>query len=151
MGPPRAFLYLWMEMSIMNRAGLSERPSEPMNPLRRRCSFLFLLGCLSACGGGTSATGDKEANEMFQSLCKTCHGDNGHGDGPGAAALNPKPRSFADATWQNSVTDEQIKKTIVYGGAAVGKSANMPAQPQLKGKDDVLTGLVHIVRSWRPK
>ena len=71
--------------------------------------------------------------------------------GPGAAALEPKPRSFSDPSWQDATSDEQIKKTIVFGGAAVGKSAMMPAQPQLKGKDGVLDALVKIVRGYRAK
>ena len=86
---------------------------------------------------------------MFESLCVTCHGSTGHGDGPGAGALQPKPRSFAEVAWQDSVTDEHIKKTIVFGGAAVGKSAMMPAQPQLKGNDAILDGLVKIVRAFK--
>lgn len=90
----------------------------------------------------------KEAAELFQSLCSTCHGTTGHGDGPGAAACDPKPRSFADAAWQSSVTDDHIVKTVTLGGAAVGKSPQMPAQPQLKGKTEVLQNLVHIVRNF---
>ena len=90
-----------------------------------------------------------DAKAMFESLCFTCHGSTGHGDGPGAGALNPKPRSFADAAWQDSVTDEHIKKAVVFGGAAVGKSAMMPAQPQLKGNDAILDGLVTIVRGFK--
>jgi hypothetical protein len=50
---------------------------------------------------------------------------------------------------QASVTDEHIVKTVLYGGAAVGKSAQMPAQPQLKGKDELLAQLVAIVRGFR--
>lgn len=92
-----------------------------------------------------------EAQATFSSLCFTCHGASGHGDGPGAQALDPKPRSFADAAWQASVTDEHIKKVIVFGGAAVGKSPMMPAQPQYKGKDAVLNALVQIVRSFKGK
>jgi hypothetical protein len=76
------------------------------------------------------------------------HGD---GDGPGAAAIDPKPRSFADVAWQDSVTDDHIKKVIVYGGAAVGKSPMMVGQPQLKGNDKVLDGLVQIVRGFKGK
>lgn len=131
---------------------------------RRTISAIVLAGslaALAACGGGDkgAATGKrqfavpqarKEAIDTFQSICSTCHGMTGHGDGPGAGALNPKPRTFADAAWQASVTDEHIIQTITFGGAAVGKSAQMPAQPQLKGKDDVLRELVAIVRSWRP-
>jgi len=92
-----------------------------------------------------------EAKAQFDSLCLTCHGASGHGDGPGSAQLDPKPRSFDDSAWQASVTDEHIKKAIVFGGAAVGKSPMMPAQPQLKGKDALLDGLVKIVRGFQKK
>lgn len=135
-----------------------------MSTLRCLPVVLFLVS-LASCGGsadagstgsgalppGITAAGLREAKELFRSLCSTCHGMTGHGDGPGAAALNPKPRTFADEAWQASVTDEHIQKTIVFGGAAVGKSAVMPAQPDLKGKTDVLLALTRIVRSYRPK
>ena len=138
------------------------------------CSCSVLLSAvltLAACGGdakpvpakapssATSPTpaapatagGAAEARALFDSLCFTCHGSSGHGDGPGAAAIDPKPRSFADVAWQASVTDDHIKKVIVYGGAAVGKSPMMVAQPQLKGNDKVLDGLVQIVRGFKGK
>src|SRR5687767_6078811 len=34
--------------------------------------------------------GDGEAKKLFKARCVVCHGQNGKGDGPGAAALNPK-------------------------------------------------------------
>lgn len=144
-----------------------------MNQIVATSSSLLLL--LAACGGGggaqpqptaggpakppgaasgtdgTTAVGEQKARDLFQSLCSTCHGSSGHGDGPGAAAINPKPRSFADVAWQDSVTDEHIQKVIVFGGAAVGKSPFMPAQPDLKGQQDVLAALTRIVRGFRGK
>lgn len=90
-----------------------------------------------------------DARKLFATKCVVCHGDHGAGDGPGAAALNPKPRQFADATWQASVTDEQIKKTILEGGAAVGKSPAMAANPELADKPEELTALVKIVRDFK--
>jgi mono/diheme cytochrome c family protein len=89
------------------------------------------------------------ARTLFRTKCVVCHGDHGAGDGPGAAALNPKPRAFADPTWQASVTDEQIKKTIVEGGAGVGKSVAMAANPELKDKPEELTALVKIIRDFK--
>lgn len=89
-----------------------------------------------------------EAKAVYQSLCVTCHGATGRGDGPGAAALDPKPRTFTDVEWQKSVTDDHIKRTITLGGAAVGKSPIMPAQPALKGQTALLDALVQIVRSF---
>ena len=89
-----------------------------------------------------------EARVLFKTKCIVCHGDHGAGDGPGAAALSPKPRAFADPVWQASVTDDQIKKTILEGGAAVGKSAAMSANPELQDKQEELTALLGIVRGF---
>ncbi len=89
-----------------------------------------------------------EAQKIFTERCSICHGTSGKGDGVGAAALNPKPRNYGDKAWQASVTDEQIKKTIVYGGAAVGKSPIMPSSPDLDGKTETVDGLVKIIRAF---
>src|SRR5262245_8763644 len=59
-----------------------------------------------------SANAD-DPKEVFKTRCVMCHGEKGTGDGPASAALNPKPRNYTEPTWQKSVTDEQIKKTIV--------------------------------------
>jgi cytochrome c5 len=139
-----------------------------MSQLSRAITLPLLL-ILAACGGGNQAAatgssptqqaakpaaagvGEAKAAELFQSLCSTCHGSSGLGDGPGAAAINPKPRSFADAAWQASVSDEHIGKVIVFGGAAVGKSPFMPAQPDLKSQPEVLAALTKIVRGFHRK
>lgn len=92
-----------------------------------------------------------EAATIFKQRCSTCHGLTGKGDGAAAAALNPKPRSFEDAAWQATINDDHIKKVIVEGGASVGKSPLMAPNPDLKGKDDVLAGLVKIVRGMQKK
>ncbi len=90
----------------------------------------------------------EEARTTFKTICATCHGEDGMGNGPGAAALNPKPRNYTDKAWQASVTDDQIKKIILNGGAAVGKSPAMPAQVQLRDKPEVVDALVRIVRTF---
>ncbi|GAB4161638.1 MAG: hypothetical protein Fur0037_28210 [Planctomycetota bacterium] len=112
-------------------------------------SAFVSCGSRRSSGPKISAAAREEANKVFREICASCHGNTGDGDGPGSKTLDPKPRKFKDAKWQDSITDEQIKKTITNGGAAVGKSAQMPAQPQLKVKEDVLNGLVRIVRSFR--
>jgi mono/diheme cytochrome c family protein len=109
-------------------------------------------------GGGTTPAAtattnsakvdDATAKQIFNEKCANCHGFEGKGDGPGAAALNPKPRNYTNKMWQASVTDEQITKTIVYGGAAVGKSPVMPASPDLDAKPEVVAGLLKIVRGF---
>lgn len=89
-----------------------------------------------------------EARKLFSTRCAVCHGTDGTGSGPGAAALTPKPRNYTDAEWQKTVTDEEIRKTILLGGAAVGKSPAMPPAPDLKNKPEVLDALVKHVRSF---
>ena len=51
----------------------------------------------------------------------------GAGDGPGAAALNPKPANLALASFWEGKTDAELIKAIREGGAAVGLSPLMPA------------------------
>ena len=89
-----------------------------------------------------------EAAEIFKTRCSTCHGLEGKGDGAAAAALNPKPRSFADKEWHKTVTDEHIEKIIVGGGPSVGKSPLMPPNPDLAGKQEVVAALRAIVRKY---
>lgn len=98
----------------------------------------------------TAAQATQPTEDLFKSRCAPCHGDSGHGNGPGAAALNPKPRNYTDVAWQTKVSDEDIRKTILYGGAAVGKSPQMPANPDLEGKPE-LDELVKTVRSFKGK
>jgi mono/diheme cytochrome c family protein len=87
-----------------------------------------------------------EAEQIFATRCVTCHGAQGAGDGPGSAALDPKPRDFQDPSWQASVTDEHLEKIVMYGGAAVGKSPTMPGNPDLMAKPEVVKALVAHVR-----
>lgn len=87
-----------------------------------------------------------EADKIFAGRCMTCHGPKGEGNGPGSAALVPKPRNFTDPEWQASVTDDHITKIIQFGGAAVGKSPTMPGNPDLMSKPEVVQGLVAHIR-----
>ena len=90
----------------------------------------------------------KEALAIYDSRCTMCHGPKGKGDGPVGATLNPKARDLGDPAWQKSVTDEHIEKIILEGGAAVGKSPLMPANPDLKDKPEVVRTLRMMVRTF---
>ena len=85
---------------------------------------------------------------MFATRCVPCHGATGHGDGIAAAALTPHPRNFSDATWQASLTDASIERVIREGGEAVGKSALMPANPDLAPRPEILAALRAYVRTF---
>ena len=97
------------------------------------------------------AAATAEADTVWQQRCSTCHGPGGKGDGAAAVALNPKPRNFTDATWQTTVTDEHIEKTIVEGGQSVSLSPLMTPNPDLASKPDVVKALRAHVRSLSGK
>lgn len=88
-----------------------------------------------------------EAEQIFKTRCVTCHGPQGAGDGPASAGLTPPPRNFQDPAWQASVSDEHIEQIVQYGGAAVGRSAAMPANPDLMSKPEVVAALRAYVRA----
>lgn len=110
-------------------------------PLRPLC----LAAALATAACSPSAP-QQQADDLWRVLCVSCHGSAGNGDGPAAAAFNPRPRSFQDTAWQQSVTDEHIGAVILNGGAALGKSPLMPANPQLADKPEVVRALVQRVR-----
>ena len=101
--------------------------------------------------GGTAKaakTPAEEARGMFDTLCQTCHGKTGLGDGIAAANLEAKPRNYTDKEWQAKATDENLAKAIVEGGPAVGLNAAMPPNPTLKDKPKVVAELIKIIRAF---
>lgn len=74
--------------------------------------MLLILPALAAvAAGGELATGA----HLYAEKCQICHGADGRGDGPAAAALNPKPADFTNPSfWQNDPR-EKISRTIANG------------------------------------
>ena len=64
---------------------------------------------------------------LYQQYCSMCHGPQGKGNGPAAAAMNPKPRDHTDGPYMNALSDAHLTKVIREGGAAVQLSPLMPA------------------------
>ncbi|MBI5852258.1 MAG: c-type cytochrome [Planctomycetes bacterium] len=94
------------------------------------------------------------AKKVFGTYCASCHGATGLGDGAAAAALQPKPRSFADSRWQRSVSDDHLAKVILDGGPAVGLSPTMAPARSMFDSEPVGTvdAMVAMVREFgRPK
>ena len=62
--------------------------------------------------------------ELYDANCKSCHGDNGLGDGPAGMVLNPKPRNFtALDDWTNGRTIDALYKTLQEGILSRGMAA----------------------------
>ena len=81
---------------------------------------------------------------LYKATCAPCHGDSGKGDGPASKIFKPPPRDHTDAAYMNTITDEEMAKTIQMGGVLKGKPS-MPSNPQIRGED--MTALVAYVRS----
>lgn len=129
--------------------GKNERPPPPLEGVAGQESGP--RGKPPRQGAPPAGTAVSAAHNMFMTVCAACHGPDGTGTGPAAESLNPRPRNYTDAAWQASVTDDDIKKIIVEGGQANGKSAMMPANPQLRDQPEVVDGLVQIIRGFGKK
>lgn len=70
-----------------------------------------------------------EGERVVKERCILCHGESGKGDGPGGAALNPKPRNWTDHAYMSTQTDDQLYQ-VIYNG-----KGSMPAW----GKTGILT------------
>ncbi len=61
---------------------------------------------------------------IFTLQCVSCHGDQGLGNGPAAASLNPPPRNFTqDAGWKNGRKPSGIFKSVTEGIPGTGMSS----------------------------
>lgn len=82
--------------------------------------------------------------EIFQANCAACHGPEGKGNGPAAAALNPKPRNLSDAEYVSTLSNEHLVKVITEGGASVGKSPMMAAWGGILSENDILNVIAYV-------
>ena len=79
---------------------------------------------------------------IFVTMCASCHGEDGKGNGPGAAALNPPPRNLANVEgWKNGQTLSGIYTTLQEGIPSTG----MISYEILTPKDKF--SLAHYIRS----
>ncbi len=75
--------------------------------------------------------------QVFTTYCVSCHGEQGHGDGPAASSLDPKPKNIAElqkvagddylfwrisegvdgtamVAWKTTLKEEEIWQVIAY-------------------------------------
>ncbi len=65
-----------------------------------------------------------KGKDLFKANCSSCHGENGQGDGPAGATLNPKPRNFHSVDgWTNGRSIDMMYKTLQEGIIKNGMAA----------------------------
>jgi caa(3)-type oxidase subunit IV len=89
------------------------------------------------------------AASSFGTVCATCHGAGGAGDGPAGAALDPAPASFVDPAFWEGRDRDRIITVIRDGAAAVGGSALMAPWGALYTEEQ-LEQMADYVMSFQP-
>lgn len=107
---------------------------------------ILLLGVWIIAAPAASKGDLSKGKTIFTQSCASCHGAAGKGDGPAAAALNPKPANLTDTAVMSKLNDATLTKVISKGGTALGKSPLMPAfNGQLKQQD--IKDVIAYIRS----
>jgi mono/diheme cytochrome c family protein len=83
----------------------------------------------------------EHGHELFTQNCAMCHGQEGKGDGPAGASLNPKPRNMVEGKWTKGGDRLGLFHTITVGSPGT----SMAPWGQLAVNDR--WSLVHFVRS----
>lgn len=62
-----------------------------------------------------------QGKEIYNTICSSCHGEDGRGSGPAAAGLNPQPRNLTVKDgWMNGQKISEIYKTLEEGIPGTG-------------------------------
>ena len=85
----------------------------------------------------------EKAKGIYTSVCSTCHGAKGNGDGPAGDVLTPKPRNFHRVDgWINGRKFSNIYRTINEGIPGTGMTGYDYIET------DVKIALVHYIRQF---
>ncbi|MBI2930016.1 MAG: c-type cytochrome [Planctomycetes bacterium] len=97
---------------------------------------LLGIATLAACTGEIRKAVVQDGATLYRTQCATCHGPEGHGDGPAAAYLFPKPRDLTKAKYKIRTTangelptDCDLMETLTRGipGTAMPSFAHLAA------------------------
>lgn len=102
---------------------------------------LAALAPLAAAHAADAAKG----RVVYETRCAPCHGSDGRGDGPAAAAITPPPRNFRDPAFWNGRTPHQLEATVKDGrpGTLMAPFKDVLSQAEI---DDV----VAYLQSFKP-
>ena len=94
----------------------------------------------------SDANAAAQGKELYAINCASCHGASGKGDGPTAAALEPKPKPLAQTL--QTAGDDYIYWRIAEGGAFPPFNSAMPAWKATL-KEEQIWSIVSFLRTLR--
>ena len=103
----------------------------PLSMRARLEAALMRILVAAGCSSCRRAVAPSVSHGRFVYLangCATCHGPDGHGDGPVAKTLVPPPRDFRSAAYRGGTDAASIARTIsegVYGGGSMPRFAHL--------------------------
>lgn len=95
--------------------------------------------------GMTNPLGPEAASagaDVFNSSCKSCHGPEGHGDGPASESLNPRPKDLA-------ALQPQVGDDYLFWRIAEGKPGTAMISWQGILSDEQIWQLVSFIRTLK--
>lgn len=111
----------------------------------RRLGLLGAALAVLLLASAAGATDLPKGRTVYETRCAPCHGSDGGGDGPAAAAITPRPRNFRDPAFWTGRTPQQLKLVVAEGrpGTLMAPFKDALSAAEI---DDVVTYL----QSFRP-
>jgi mono/diheme cytochrome c family protein len=96
-------------------------------------------------GSGAERVVETVGRRLYLERCAPCHGERGDGDGPAAAAIEPKPQNFRDAAFWKGRTTAQLRQAVRQG-----KPGTLMAPFEGVLSDEEIDAVVAYLAQFRP-
>jgi mono/diheme cytochrome c family protein len=94
----------------------------------------------------------KKGKVLYEYYCALCHGKTGNADGFNAYNLKTPPTRHTDPILMGTLSDTQIQEIIRRGGAALGRSPQMPQWKNILTEREIayITSYIRILAAPEP-
>jgi mono/diheme cytochrome c family protein len=133
-------MFALMAVVILGAIVLSACGGAAPTAVQRENPPAAFSGKTNALAGNADAISAGKAE--FTTLCATCHGETGAGDGPAASALTPKPANLDNTA--KDATDAYIFWRISEGGSMAPFNSAMPAHKDTMSEEQIWQVISYI-------